>query len=174
MAPDIDTYVRRARIRQDGDLFRVEINGADICVSGKDVRTCPRGELFDIGYSTVGYRFKKDGSCLTGSETLTFERCSSSRNDQEFIIDDASLRYCLENVLKSTPANLAEVRLKERVLKAASRNKALAARIRKKPNFEQMMKKLKASKKTEKTLRKLWGYGWGSGKGWGIPRVNFC
>lgn len=54
-------YARRARIRQDGDAFRIEINGRPVCTSWSSVVACAHVQLFSAEYHKFGYRFMKSG-----------------------------------------------------------------------------------------------------------------
>lgn len=171
-ARDMPGYARRARISQDGDLFHLEVNGKGVCTSGGAVKSCVRSNLFEVQYHRFGYRIKKGSRCVTATPALTFERCSNTRNDQEFVLSDESLRYCLEAL--EAPTTAAERRSNEALLKAASRDRKLADVAKKRPVFEKEIEKLKPSPKMKKALKSLWDRGWGKGWGWGVPKFNIC
>ncbi|KAI4292196.1 hypothetical protein PAPHI01_1470 [Pancytospora philotis] len=172
-ARDAEGYSRKARIRQDGDSFRVEINGHMLCANKERIVGCPTGDLYTIVQGKFGYAFRRGDLCLTASPELELAPCGDTHGNQEFVFVNEALRYCYEEAQAAVPRTLAEKVKRDAIVEKAFKDPRVARKAKRKPSFEAELKKLKASPKMQGALSKLWTKGWGSGHGrW--PSLSLC
>ncbi|KAI5169143.1 hypothetical protein PAEPH01_0475 [Pancytospora epiphaga] len=172
IAKEGDEYSQRAKIRQNGDSVRIEINNKPLCTSWSSIISCKVGHLFTPEYHIYGYRFIRNGRCLSAPDRLTLEPCSSKRTDQEFVLVNKSKEYCIEDALVSVPKTALEQRRKESILKKAKKSKTFNNLLRK-PTLEKEIEKFKPSPKTRNLMTKIWNKGWGKSK-WDWPGLSMC
>lgn len=162
-------FISRARINQDGDMYRIRINGKYICRRGEAATACPRGDLFSVREFRFGYRIIQGTKCLRAGDEYSlaiFSKCKGDDREQ-FIFSDETLRYCIEDYDDEGPRNAAEQQQYEQAKKQA---KAKGIKLSRQKTAQDEIAALKPSKKMAALLNKLDKRGW---KMWKL-RLRFC
>lgn len=150
----LDSVFAEIKINRDDNFYILRAQRAWLCNKDGMLKKCEEPSYFSITPSFLGFQIKNNGKCLTAKDEFTFDECNEKKI-QTFTLEVDDELICSDKTTHVFGQRITST-LKKQVEKE-------------KKEFNEKMKKIKASPKAKATLWKLWSL---KAPSW--PRFNIC